>query len=134
MAPTRWPCRQGCGDLVFRAKTDNAREMQINPEPDPDGRIAVVIDHMDNVRCRQLRKDEKPADFEAIYMIHKATCQVELAVRAQRARQTSTSVTNLATWRAARATQSAARRARRYQRAAPPVTGVRWRPPPERNR
>lgn len=134
MAPTLRPCREGCGELILLAKTDNARPMQLNPQPDPDGRIAVVINHMDNVTCRQLRKDERAGGGEQMYMVHKATCQVELARRGLRARQTRTSVTDLATWRAAQATRAAARRAGRYRRAAPPVTGVRWRPPQGRDR
>jgi len=128
MAPTLRPCPASCGQLVLRARTVNAKTQFLNPDPDPDGNVAVYIDHMDNVRARGLRKGEKPADYEVIYMPHKATCAVERALRARAASQSQASVIQLRAYSSALARHAAAARSQRGRRPAPPVTGIRYNP------
>jgi hypothetical protein len=132
MAPTPGYCPDGCGALVLRARTEALKWQLLNIEPDPAGNTAVRIDHQDNVFARGLRKGEQPADFETVYMPHKATCQVEARRTAQRARQPATSVTQLDAYRTARALRAAGKRSRRARRPQPPITGIRY--DPERNR
>lgn len=128
MAPTPVYCPDGCGALVLRGRTENAKTQYLDPVPDPAGNTAVFIDHQDNVRARGLRKGEKPADYEEIYMPHKATCQVEAKRRAQRARQPAGSVTQLGAYRAARALRAAGQRNSRGRRPGPPPAGYRHDP------
>lgn len=128
MAPTLRLCPEGCGKPVLRARTENAKDQYLDPVPDPAGNTAVWIDHQDNVRARGLRKGERPADYEDIYMPHKATCQVEAKRRQLRARQPAGSVAQLDAYRAARALQAAGKRNRRGRRSKPPITGIRHNP------
>lgn len=128
MAPTPVRCPAGCGALVLRGRTENAKTQYLNIEPDPAGNTAVWIDAQDNVRARGLRKGERPVGLEQIYMPHKATCQVELKRRGQRARQPAGSVVQLNAYRTARALQAAGKRSRRARRPGPPITGIRHDP------
>lgn len=64
----------GCGKPLLWAVTDNAKRMPLDPEPGPEGNVAVWLDAMSNCRCRVLRKDEEPAAYETRYMPHWATC------------------------------------------------------------
>jgi hypothetical protein len=129
MAPTPLTCREGCGALVLRGRTEALSWQLLNLDPDPAGNVAVRIDQNDNVFARTLRKGEQPAAFETVHMPHKATCQIEVKRREQRARQPAGSVTQLDAYRAARSAQAAAKR-RQYlrPRRKKPITGVRRKP------
>lgn len=62
----------GCGKPILWAVTDNAKRMPLDPEPDPDGNVAVWQDT--GRRCRVLLKGEQPTAYERLYMPHWATC------------------------------------------------------------
>lgn len=65
---------QWCPALIITAATERAKTMPLDPEPNPDGNVAVHADAMGNLHCRVLRKGEEPLDYETRYMPHWATC------------------------------------------------------------
>lgn len=69
------PCtRDGCARTILWAKTELARPMPLDPEPNEAGNVAAYKNHAGNWYARVLRKDEQPYPYEARYMPHFATC------------------------------------------------------------
>lgn len=114
---------------VFSKRREQNSNMPVDPRPDPKGNVAVLRDPVDRrLRGRVLGRGSEPGRGEVLYMPHKATCPVEAALRAQKAAQPQSSVTQLDAWRAANARLAAGKRSRRSRRPQPPITGVRHNP------
>lgn len=71
---TRTTTCRWCPAEIILGRTENAKTMPLNPRPDPAGNVAVHKDHMGNLHCRVLRKNEQPAAYEDVYVPHWATC------------------------------------------------------------
>jgi hypothetical protein len=67
-------CR-GCGGPIRWTRTENNRAMPIDPDPDPDGNVAV-LHTPEGFRSRVLRRGEDPLPGEAVHQSHFATCPV----------------------------------------------------------
>jgi hypothetical protein len=64
-----------CLKPVILARTEaHGRLLLLDPEPNPEGRQAVMRPPAGPLQTRQLGKDDKPRPYETVHMIHLATC------------------------------------------------------------
>lgn len=63
-----------CQQDVLWAKTSQGKRMPIDPEPRPDGNLAVYRDHLGQLRTRVLSKGYEPESYERRGISHFATC------------------------------------------------------------
>jgi hypothetical protein len=70
-------CRH-CGADVLWAITAKGRKMPVDPEPRPDGNLAVYRDHLGQLRCRVVTRsisgEMTMESYERPAMPHAATC------------------------------------------------------------
>lgn len=63
-----------CGADVFWAITPAGKRMPVDPNPVPDGNVAIYRDHLGALRARVLRAGEQPSAYERRGVAHFATC------------------------------------------------------------
>jgi hypothetical protein len=67
-------CRR-CLKPVLLARTEaHGKLLALDPEPNPEGRQAVMQPPAGPLQTRQLGKNEQPRPYETLHMIHLATC------------------------------------------------------------
>lgn len=70
---TATTCKR-CGQRVNWAITRKGKRMPVDPQPDPEGNLAVHRDGKGEFRARVLVDGEEPAGYERRCMPHFATC------------------------------------------------------------
>lgn len=63
-----------CGADIIFGRTEKGRAMPLDPEPRPDGNLAVYRDHLSVLRCRVVTADAPMQSYERPAMPHFATC------------------------------------------------------------
>lgn len=63
-----------CKADIMWARTSHGKRMPIDPEPRPEGNLAVYRDHMGQIRARTLGEGQEPETYERRAMPHFATC------------------------------------------------------------
>lgn len=128
-------CRE-CGRPIVFARVSNKTgrppgRMPLNPDPDPDGNVAVYRDAAGALVARVVGKGGPCLGYERLMMPHFATCEKRAAPSPagtpsnEGAKQEPPGVTSLDAWRKALAARGRAARNRRGRRQAPEITGVR---------
>lgn len=63
-----------CGDEFLWARTAKGRAMPVDPQPRPDGNLAIHRDHLGQLRARVVTTDAPIEAYERPGMPHAATC------------------------------------------------------------
>ena len=119
-------CR-ACSKPVVFATVGNKEgllpsSMPLNPDPDPDGNVAVYRDAAGRLVGRVVGKGGGHLGYERLMMPHFATCDK----RGEEFHGDVTpGVTSIDDWRKARSAHAKAKRSRRGTRPAPQITGIR---------
>lgn len=132
-------CR-ACGKPIIFAVVGNKEarrpsRMPLDPQPDPEGNVAVYRDASRRLTGRVLGKDDAPLGYERLMMPHFATCTGRGSkgsgkVTPIKPPELPENVTSLSRWKQAQAEHHKQQRRSRSRPRPKPITGIRIPPPP----